>query len=198
MWWRDGLARRGGSGRRKRRYPAPHVLSVRLYLGDVASYLLLAGGELLHTFPHGGEIMRHRLELPQLKRRLAERGGRGRFRRRRRNGFDLRRWCLRLGRLNGRWARLRDGGLGAGWRVHCWQRQQPAQLRGRVRDHLLGRAAVGLPSQGGRDTTRRGADRLALDSAAWNPLATPCYRTSTRLGPHTGHCGVTKARRAGQ
>jgi hypothetical protein len=46
----------------------------RLQLGDVASHLLLAGGKLLDTLLHGGEIMRHRLELLQLRRRGARRG----------------------------------------------------------------------------------------------------------------------------
>jgi hypothetical protein len=77
------------------------------------------------------------------------------FAARRRNGSGLRRCCLRRGRLNGRWARLLDSDLAAGRRVHRWQRQQPTELRGRVRDHLLGRAAVGLPGQGGRDTNAR-------------------------------------------
>jgi len=99
--------------------------------------------------------MGHHLELLQLRRRGGGRRRRGRFRCCRRNGSGLCRCCLRRGRLNGRWARLLDGDLAAGRRVHRWQRQQPTELRGRVRDHLLGRAAVGLPGQGGRDTNAR-------------------------------------------
>ena len=54
---------------------------------------------------------------------------------------------LLIGRRGGRRDHVRSGP-----RHGCGLRRQPAKLRGRARDHLSGRVAVGLPNQGGSDT----------------------------------------------
>ena len=111
--WRHRLARsRDSRPRRKRCYPGPRVLLGNI--GDVAGHLLLAGLELLdaglellHLLPHACEIARHRL---QQRGRFGRWFGGG-WRHGLRCGLSqrcrLRRCCVRRGRLNGWWSRLR-------------------------------------------------------------------------------------------
>jgi hypothetical protein len=83
---RHWLARRADRSRGWRRDFALDLLLGSLNPGQVASHLLLAGGQLLDVLAHRGEIPSYRLKLEQLgRRRISERGSD------RRNSCGLRR-----------------------------------------------------------------------------------------------------------